>query len=94
MLHCTMAVDSMSIRLSLDDVLGDLQHARRTADIGRMALVTYCEVRRWARQAGEAELAERSWALLAENPHGTRGDFLRRVDELIVELERVRDRLH
>jgi hypothetical protein len=94
MLHRTMSVDPISILLRLDDVLGDLQHARRTSDIGRMALVTYCEVRRWARQAGEAELAERSWALLAENPHATRGEFLRRVDELIVELERARDRLH
>jgi hypothetical protein len=59
-----------------------------------MALLTYCEVRRWARQAGEEGLAERSWALLAENPHATRGEFLRGVDELIAELERVRDKLH
>jgi hypothetical protein len=94
MLHRTMDASSLSIRLSLDDVLGDLQHARRTADVGRMALITYCEVRRWARQAGEKDLAERSWALLAENPHATRGEFLSKVDELIAELERLRDRLH
>jgi hypothetical protein len=94
MLRCNMAVIPLTRRLDLEDVLGDLQHARRTGDIGRLALLAYCEVRRWARQAGEQSLADHSLELITENPHGTRAEFLGKVDELIAELERVRDKLH
>lgn len=83
----------MAIRLSLDDVLGEIQHARRVNDIGRLALLTYCEVRRWARQAGEAELAAHSLELITQNPYATRSEFLDRVDSLIHELEDARSRL-
>jgi hypothetical protein len=93
MLHCSMSMNSVSARLGLDDVLGDLRHARRTGDLGRLALLAYCEVRRWARQVGEQELAQHSLALLTDNPHATRSEFLHRVDDLIGELEGVRDRL-
>lgn len=93
MLHCNMDARQTAIRLNLDDVLGDLYHARRTHDLGRLALLTYCEVRRWARQAGEAELAERSLALITESPASSRAEFEHRVDGLITELERVRRRM-
>jgi hypothetical protein len=93
MLRCTMSENAMNTRLGLDDVLGDLQHARRIGNVGRLALVAYCEVRRWARQAGEQALAEHSAELVMQNPHPSRDEFLSRVDDLISELESVRRRL-
>jgi hypothetical protein len=92
MLRRTMSEDLMTARLRLDDVLGDLQHARRTGDVGRLALVAYCDVRRWARLAGEHALAEHSTELVMKSPHPSREEFLHRVDELIDELETVRRR--
>jgi hypothetical protein len=86
-------VDHLGVYLGLDDVLGELQYARRRGDLGRLALLAYCEVRRWARQAGESELAASSLALVTENPLPTRSEFLHRVDELIAELEVARARL-
>ena len=94
MLRRTMVMDStMNTRLGLDDVLGDLQHARRSGNVGRLALLAYCEVRRWARQAGEQELAEHSAELVMQSPHSSRDEFLTRVDQLIDELESVRRKL-
>jgi GMP synthase-like glutamine amidotransferase len=93
MLRCTMIQNSMNTRLGLDDVLGDLLHARRVGNVGRLALVAYCEVRRWARQAGELALAEHSAELVMKSPHPSRDEFLHRVDQLIDELENVRRRL-
>ena len=93
MLQCSMSAGLSSVRLSLDDVLGDLQHARRMGDIGRLALLAYCEVRRWARQAGEGALAAHSLALIIDSPHATRSEFLHKVDDLIGELEDARSRL-
>jgi hypothetical protein len=87
------ATTTANARLALDDVLGDLQHARRSGNVGRLALVAYCEVRRWARQAGEQALAEHSTQLVMQSPHESREQFLARVDALIHELELVRQRL-
>jgi hypothetical protein len=92
MLRCSMS-HPLGVYLGLDDVLGDLQHARRRGDLGRLALLAYCEVRRWARQAGEPELAASSLALVTDNPPPTRSEFLHRVDDLIEELEETRKRL-
>jgi hypothetical protein len=92
MLRCNMD-NYLGICLGLDDVLGDLQHARRQGDLGRLALLAYCEVRRWARQAGEPTLAARSLALITDDPPPTRAVFLHRVDDLIAELEVARERL-
>jgi hypothetical protein len=85
--------DHLRLCLDLDDVLGNLQHARRQGDLGRLALLAYCEVRRWARQAGESELAESSLALITDDPAPSRSEFLSRVDDLIRQLEAVRTRL-
>lgn len=93
MLHCIMTAATMNTRLGLEDVLGDLQYARRTGDVGRLALVAYCDVRRWARMAGLHALAEHSADLVMKSPHPSREEFLHRVDELIVELESARRRL-
>ncbi len=91
MLQCNMSATS-TLQLGLDDLIGDLQHARRTEDLGRLALLAYCEVRRWARDAGEHGLAEQSSALFISSPHANRGAFIAHIDRLIVELERIRDR--
>lgn len=87
MLHCNMNTQTAPTLLSLEDLLGDLHHARRMDDMGRLALLTYCEVRRWARQAGEDALAERSTCLITQSPHASRGDFMAQVDALIAQLE-------
>lgn len=78
------------LQLGLEDLLGDLRHARRTGDLGRLALLSYCEVRRWARMAGDDGLAEHSSQLITHGPHASREQFLAHVDTLIDELERLR----
>ena len=85
---------SPAIRLNLDDVLGNLQHARRTGDLGRLAFVTYWEVRKWARCAGQPALAERASNMITMQPHPSKTAFLEIVDEVIFELERLRTNLH
>lgn len=52
-----------------------------------MALLVYCEVRRWAREAGEHALAAHSSGLIIQSPQPSRADFLASVDDLIGELE-------
>lgn len=81
-----------SLQLGLEDLLGDLQHARKSGDLGRLALLAYCEVRRWARVAGEQALAQQSAALINDLPHADRATFIAAVDALIDELELVRRR--
>ena len=73
MLHCNMNTD-LTLQLGLDDLLADLRHARRGGDLGRLALLAYCEVRRLARKAGEPELAARSSRLITStvNHNGSR----------------------
>jgi hypothetical protein len=88
MLHCNM--NAISTLTALDDLLADLWHARRTDDLGRLAFVTYCEVRRWARAAGESALAEHASEMIIASPHASRQRFLDEVDALIRELEQVR----
>jgi hypothetical protein len=85
-----MSVMSHHLQLRLEDLLGDLRHARRQGDLGRLALLSYCEVRRWARMAGEQELAEHSSVLVTEIPQASREEFLAQIDALICEMENVR----
>lgn len=92
MLHCNMNTTS-ALLLGLDDLLADLHYARRRDDVGRLALLSYCEVRRWARQAHEADIALHSAAMVTDVPHASRADFLEQVDRLIVELEAAHARL-
>lgn len=82
----------LHLQLGLEDLLGDMRHARRNSDLGRLALLSYCEVRRWARMAGDLGLAEHSSALITQGPHASREQFLAHVDNLIGELERTRPR--
>ena len=78
------------LRLGLDDLLADLWYARRTGDLGRLALVSYYEVRRWAKLVGEPTLVEHSSVLLMGQPHVDRDSFLKDADRLIGELESLR----
>lgn len=91
MLHCNMNTPT-TLLLTLEDLMADLQHARRQGDLGRLALIAYCEVRRWARQAGEAEVAEHAATMITAAPHADREAFLAQVDRLLGELELARKR--
>lgn len=81
---------SLSIQLGLDDLIADLDHARKHGELGRLALLAYCDARSWARQAGVLSVAEYSMAMFSEEPHQTRQIFLAQVDHLIEELKRIR----
>lgn len=92
MLHCNMTACSTSLQNSLEDILGDLRFARKNEDLGRLALLAYCEVRRWARDAGEMELAMHSSDLINSSPYASRDEFLAAVDGIIIELMHARAR--
>jgi hypothetical protein len=89
MLHCTMKPLFRPWRLGLEDLLGDLWHARRTGDLGRLALLSCFEVRRWARLSGEHELDQHASELVTGFPYAGRDNFLDQVDALIAHLEQV-----
>lgn len=88
-----MSAYTLSLQNGLEELLGDLGFARKSEDLGRLALLAYCEVRRWARDAGEQELARRSSELISASHHASRAEFLTVVDGLIAELEQARFRL-
>ena len=92
MLQCSM-IDAAALRLGLEDVLGDLWSARRREDLGRLALLVHCDLRRWARAAKEELLAARAQELVLNCPHSTREEFFRRVYLLIRDAERAHARL-
>ena len=92
MLHCNMNLP-LNLQLGLDDLLAELRHARRTGDLGRLALIAYCDVRRWARQAGEFDIAHHSLAMFTDEPHASRDAFLEKVDLLLHDLQQVQMRL-
>ncbi|MDE2368137.1 MAG: hypothetical protein KGN16_04130 [Burkholderiales bacterium] len=83
-----------TLQLGLDDLLADLRYARRGRDLGRLALLAYCEVRRWARDAGESELAAHSSAMVLGAPEVDRDAFLHHIDGLICELEQVQPKFN
>lgn len=72
---------------ALDDLLADLYHARNHGDLGRMAFVAYCDVRRWAREEGRLVLADQAAGLITQSPHQSRDAFLEQIDKLIAQLE-------
>lgn len=96
MLHCTMNTlkGSKQLKVELDDILGSLQFARRNEDLGRMALLTYWDVRRWARVANQGMLAEHAAQAITDHPHPTREEFLHVIDDVIHELESIQKDLH
>lgn len=93
MLRRNMSNSSISLQLGLEDLLGDLQFARRSGDLSRIALLAYCEVRRWARVAGEQELETQSSDIVNNSPHSNREEFIAQADSLIAKLEQARLRI-
>lgn len=81
-----------SLRLSLDDLIADLVHARHQRDLGRLALLCYCELRNWARMAGEDDLAHHCGALFTHRVPPSRESFLRQVDAVVAELGAISQR--
>jgi hypothetical protein len=79
---------SKRLQLGLEDLLGDLRYARRSVDLGRLALLSYCEVRRWARMVGDEDLAAQASAMMTRAPHASREEFLAQVDKLIAGLSK------
>lgn len=82
-------MNALTQRNALEDMLADLRHARRKGDLGRLAFVAYCEVRRWARDAGKTAIAEHASELIVGSPFASKSQFLEQVDSLIHELEAV-----
>ncbi len=78
---------AQNLQLGLDDLLADMRHSRKRGDLGRLAFIAYCEVRRWARTAGEAELADYSSRVITGSPYESRESFLADIDDLIQALE-------
>lgn len=78
---------NLHLQLILEDLLADLQHARRIGDLGRLAFIAYCEVRRWAREAGEPAIAELASELITGLIPANRTRFLEQIDSLVFELD-------
>lgn len=78
---------SSAIQLGLEDLLADLHYARRRQELGRLALLAYCEVRSWARQAGRSDIAEVATRMFTETPCVCKEEFLLKIDGLIGTLE-------
>jgi hypothetical protein len=87
LLHCNIERQPMNHPWGLDDLLADLRHARKRDDLGRLAFVAYCDVRRWAREAGRQGLAEQAASLVTQSPHQSRESFLAQIDQLMGDLE-------
>jgi hypothetical protein len=79
--------NSSAIQLGLDDLLADLHYARRSQALGRLALLAYCEVRSWARQAGKSDIADGATKMFTQTPCISKDEFLSNIDSLIATLE-------
>jgi hypothetical protein len=86
MLQCNMTI-SLNIQLALEDLLADLRYARRHDQLGRLALLAYCEVKGWARMSGRPDLADISLRMFSEKPSVSKVEFLENIDSLIATLE-------
>jgi hypothetical protein len=89
MLHCSMTSTALTptMRLRLEDLGAEIAHARKHADLAHLAALCYCEVRPWARCAGEKQIADLAWGLCIQPPPLNRVAFLDQIDRLIAELE-------
>jgi hypothetical protein len=95
MLQCSMATEiTPTLRAGLEDVLGSLLHARRSGDLGRLALLTYWDVRSWARRAHRDALAGLASDWVVGDPFPDRAAFLALVDQVIAELQRIHAGAH
>ena len=86
MLHSNME-HSQSSQLALEDLLADLRFARKHDQLGRLALLAYCDVKRWARLASKTDIADTALQMFSEIPCSSKVDFLQGIDKLIAMLE-------
>lgn len=86
MLRCNMT-NSLNIQLALEDLLADLHYARKHEQLGRLALLAYCEVKGWARHAGKPTVADLALRMFSQNPCLSKDDFLQNIDRLIATLQ-------
>ena len=86
---CDLNPMPLHLREGLEDLAGEVRYARRQDDLGHLASLCYCEVRRWARIAGEDRLADISRRLVTDLPANNRQMFLQHIDCLLAELEEV-----
>lgn len=82
-----MGALSESLRVGLDDLARDVAVARMQEQVGRLALLCFCEIRPWARLAGNERLGAQAAAMIGLPIPISRRTFLNGVDALIVELE-------
>lgn len=73
----------LSIQLALEDLLADLHYARKHGQLGRLALLAYCDVKRWARQAGKVDVAEMALRMVVDKPCLSKEEFLQGIDDLL-----------
>ena len=86
MLQCNMT-NALQTQLLLEDLLADLHFARKSDQLGRLALLAYCEVKGWARQAHKPDVADTALRMFLENPCVSKDEFLQGIDGLIATLE-------
>lgn len=86
MLQCTMT-NSIQTQLLLEDLVADLHFARKNDQLGRLALLAYCEVKGWARQANKPDVADTALRMFLDNPCVSKDEFLQGIDRLIATLE-------
>jgi hypothetical protein len=82
MLHCNM-ITELELQLALEDLLADLQFARKHNQLGRLAMLTSCETKAWAQRAGRQEIADEATNLFAVEALYSRDEFLGGIDALI-----------
>ena len=87
MLQCNMR-HTLHTQLVLEDLLAELQHARKHGELGRLALLAYCDVKGWARRAGKQDVADLALRLFSEDPCTSKAEFLQGIDHLIAALQK------
>lgn len=75
------------MQLGLEDLLADLHYARKHDQLGRLALLAFCEVKGWARRAAKLDVADTARRMFSENPCVSKEEFLQNIDNLIEALE-------
>lgn len=79
-------VNTIDIQLGLEDLLADLHFARKHDQLGRLAFLAYCEVKGWARRAGNSDVANTALRMFSETPCISKDEFLQGIDSLISKL--------
>jgi hypothetical protein len=79
--------NSVDNQLALEDLLADLNFARKHDQIGRLALLAYCDAKGWARWAGKHDVAAKALEMFSQSPYHTKHEFLEDINNLIATLE-------